>query len=339
MPANPTNPFVSVIVTFHNNVDHVDQALALLDAQTFRDFQLILVDDQSSDGTTEALASAALARTHAELLALSPNGGVAAARNQAVLHATGDYVWFVDCDDHWDASILEILATAARDSGSDVVTCRAVRGVSAEDHEDRPLDGMGTRTTVDRDGAIRAVIDRRLRGYLWDKLIRRTLLAPDPFPPLTSQSDLAGILKVVAQLDSLTFLPEVLYTHLVRAGSITNSSNPNLRNLEYCWEQARALALQSHTFAEGDRDLEFFDYAEYYVAAVDSFYRSGSTSPESIAQLREIRKAMTIGAILRVARRNPAIGSAALAFKLAGQRIRPLYQAYRGRSRRAALGR
>ena len=337
MPNASTNPLVSIIVTFHNNIDIVDTALALIDAQTFTDVELLLVDDGSSDGTTDALAAAAKARPRAKLVAISPNGGVAAARNHAVSVATSEYIWFVDCDDVWEPNILESLATAASETGSDIVNCRAVRGTSSENHESKPLDGMPERTTVDHRDAVRALVHRILRGYLWNKLIRRELMGVDPFPKLSSQSDFAGVIGMVGRAKSVTFLPEVLYTHLVRAGSITNGSNPNLRNLEYCWQHGRDLAISSGAFDEGDRDLEFFDYTEYYVAAIDTFYRSGSDSAESIAQLREIRRAMKVGAILRVARRDLTVGAAALGFKLTGSAFGRAYRVYRRTSRRAVF--
>jgi hypothetical protein len=337
VPNSPTTPLVSIIVTFHNNIDHVATALQLIDAQTFTDAELLLVDDGSSDGTTAALAAAAKVRPRAELVAISPNGGVASARNHAVSVARGEFIWFVDCDDVWEPNILESLAAAARDTGSDIVNCRAVRGSSAENRESTPLDGMPELTTVDHQDAVRALVRRILRGYLWNKLIRRELMGVDPFPKLSSQSDYAGVIGMVGRAKSVTFLPEVLYTHLVRPGSITNGSNPNLRNLEYCWQHARELAVSSGAFEANDRELEFFDYTEYYVAAIDTFYRSGSDSAASIAQLREIRKAMKLGAILRVMRRDFTVGAAALGFTLTGSAFGRAYRVYRRASRRAVF--
>ncbi len=337
VPKPPTAPLVSIIVTFHNNIDVVATALELIDAQTYQGAELLLVDDASSDGTTEALATAAAERPNATLVAIKPNGGVAAARNHAASRATGEYIWFVDCDDVWEPNILESLVAGAQASGADIVSCRAVRGSSPTDRESKPLDGMPTLTTVDNEDAVRALVRRTLRGYLWNKLLRRSLLGVDPFPKLSSQSDFGGVIGMVGRAKSVTFLPEVLYTHLVRSGSITNGSNPNLRNLEYCWQHARELAISSGAYTANDRELEFFDYTEYYVAAIDTFYRSGSDSAASMLQLREIRKAMKLGAILRVVRRDVTVGAAALGFKLTGSAFGRAYRVYRRTSRRAAV--
>lgn len=330
-------PEVSIIVTFHNNADYVDAAIAMIDAQTFRGAELLLVDDGSTDGTAEALGVAAGSRPHAEVLAFSPNQGVASARNRAVAHARGEYIWFVDCDDLWDPGILSALVDAARETGSDIVACRAVRATSADDRETRPLDGMAVRTTVGHLDAIRALVRRQLRGYLWNKLIRRELFGTDPFPPLQSQSDFAGVIVAVSRATSVTFLPDVLYTHLVRPGSITNGRDPDLGTLKYCRDRVRELALESGAYSPGDPELELFDYAEYYVAAIDTFYRSGSTSDASRAHLREIRREVTPGGILRVARRAPLVGAAGLAYKVLGGGFGLVYRIYRRLPGRAAL--
>jgi glycosyltransferase involved in cell wall biosynthesis len=86
-----------VIVPTHNRLEKLQAALASIDNQTFRDFELIVVDDGSLDGSAEWIKGAG--RT---LLEIPPPGaGAAAARNLALQVATGEIIAFLDDDDRW----------------------------------------------------------------------------------------------------------------------------------------------------------------------------------------------------------------------------------------------
>ena len=90
-------PLVSVIIPTYNRADLVRQALASVKAQTYRDFEIVVVDDGGTDGTFEALAAGR------ELRVLRHPGrrGVAAARNLGVAAARGEWLAFLDSDDLW----------------------------------------------------------------------------------------------------------------------------------------------------------------------------------------------------------------------------------------------
>lgn len=91
-------PAISLIVPIYNGKDVLPACLASIAAQTFRDFECIVVDDGSTDGTAEVLdefcaADARFIPLHIE------NAGVSAARNQGLSQARGEYICFVDGDD------------------------------------------------------------------------------------------------------------------------------------------------------------------------------------------------------------------------------------------------
>jgi glycosyltransferase involved in cell wall biosynthesis len=90
-------PLVSVIIPTYNRADLVQEALASVKAQTYRDFEIVVVDDGGTDGTFEALAAGP------ELRVLRHPGrrGVAAARNLGVAAARGEWLAFLDSDDLW----------------------------------------------------------------------------------------------------------------------------------------------------------------------------------------------------------------------------------------------
>jgi len=90
-------PLVSVIIPTYNRADLVRQAVASVKAQTYRDFEIVVVDDGGTDGTFEALA----AWPELRLLRHAGRRGVSAARNTGIAAARGQWLAFLDSDDLW----------------------------------------------------------------------------------------------------------------------------------------------------------------------------------------------------------------------------------------------
>jgi glycosyltransferase involved in cell wall biosynthesis len=90
-------PLVSVIIPTYNRADLVRQAVASVMAQTYRDFEIVVVDDGGTDGTFEALA----AWPELRLLRHAGRRGVSAARNTGINAARGQWLAFLDSDDLW----------------------------------------------------------------------------------------------------------------------------------------------------------------------------------------------------------------------------------------------
>jgi hypothetical protein len=112
-------PTVSVVIPTHQRRDLVGRAVRSVLAQTYRDIELIVVDDGSSDGTAESLAALdGQLRLHRQ-----PNRGVAAARNAGVALARGSIVAFLDSDDRWLPDHLAVVTeTFARKSRAVLVS-------------------------------------------------------------------------------------------------------------------------------------------------------------------------------------------------------------------------
>lgn len=91
-------PKVSVIIPTYNRLPMLKEAVDSVLAQDFEDFELIVVDDGSTDGTGEEIKRYG---GRVKLLRHDENRGVSAARNKGILHARGKYIAFLDSDDLW----------------------------------------------------------------------------------------------------------------------------------------------------------------------------------------------------------------------------------------------
>jgi glycosyltransferase involved in cell wall biosynthesis len=99
-------PRVSIVMPVFNAGAYLDQALASVAAQTYRDFELVVVDDGSTEARTRARLDAA-AREPGVTVHRTPNQGPAAARNLAIERARGDYILPLDADDYLAPAFLE----------------------------------------------------------------------------------------------------------------------------------------------------------------------------------------------------------------------------------------
>lgn len=110
----PDSSLVSVIIPTYNRASIITDAINSVLAQTFNNFQLIVVDDGSTDNTRDALASY---RGKLEYF-YKVNGGVSSARNFGLRMAKGKYVAFLDSDDIWHSQRLETLVNFMEHSGN-----------------------------------------------------------------------------------------------------------------------------------------------------------------------------------------------------------------------------
>ncbi|MGW1376595.1 glycosyltransferase family 2 protein [Streptomyces sp. NPDC002446] len=126
-PGGPP-PTVSVVVPVHNTRRYLDRSLGSVFAQTLdqRRIQVIAVDDGSTDGSAQRLAEHARRHPNLTVLHQEASGGAGRPRNVGLAHATGEYLFFLDSDDHLGPEALARLTRMAQTHGSDIVYGRIV---------------------------------------------------------------------------------------------------------------------------------------------------------------------------------------------------------------------
>ena len=132
-------PLVSVVIPTHNRAHVVARAIRSALAQTVSDLEVLVVDDGSTDNTSEVVKAFGDARLR--FLALTRNAGVSCARNRGIQAARGGLVAFLDSDDEWLPGKLERqLARLGDDPRASVVYCGWSRADEPTGH-DRPSPG------------------------------------------------------------------------------------------------------------------------------------------------------------------------------------------------------
>lgn len=297
-------PDVSIILPVFNAGRSLVASLDRLDRTCTDKSEVIIVDDGSTDGTADIISNYAATRDHVSAILLEINAGVANARNTALRKARGDYVWFVDWDDDWHEDIVQAMLARARYSGADAVVCRSRWRL------DTGLD-LGLTESIQADitqesqhDAFDHILRGDLKGYLWSKLLRRDRLPDDMFPRMSSRSDFCGIVPVLAASRSIALEPRVLYHHVVRSGSITNSREPNLDDFAECNRVVRETAAGLPVTARRELLVLRFEYETISAGRVNTALRL--SSPETARrEIGAAASAMHFKDIVRIARVSP----------------------------------
>lgn len=169
---------VSVVMPVYNGETDIERAVASVEAQTLEDWELIIIDDGSTDKTGE-LCDKMAGRQKRIRVIHTKNQGQGIARNTGLSLAQGEYVWFADADDTLVPGAMKFLYEKAVQGSYDVVSGLYYR----EDGRKRELvSGSFTEGVVKRRGTgeeekrFHCVKTQSVFGYLWNKLYRRQFL-------------------------------------------------------------------------------------------------------------------------------------------------------------------
>ena len=219
---------VSVIVPVYNVEAFLDRCVRSVLAQTFPDFELILVDDGSTD-TSGALCDA-LAREDARIRVIhQANGGLSAARNRGIEAAGGTYLIFLDSDDYWDLGVLEALYRAAKQEDADLVLFPLHYETETGEAQPAPAfpetgcyTGQNMLEMLCRLGTAQLVtaVNRLARASLWEDL---------RFPEGRFHEDEFTVHALYGRCRSAVLLDQPFYHYMQRQGSITKQENPGRR--------------------------------------------------------------------------------------------------------------
>lgn len=241
--------FLSFIVPVYNTESYLSQCLHSLLAQDIVDYEIICVNDGSTDGSADILAS--YARSHSNLVVIhQPNSGVATARNAGLAAARGQYIWFVDSDDLIRENTLSMLARTLEETDCDLLEIGGYQFVQTLSDEEKAM-GKGLPDNVPGPGSV-----------VWRSLIRREFLLSRHLnfrhPELTHGEDGQFMYELSMENPSVAVLDEPLYFYRLRSGSAETaaSDHSRLRRLQSHVAVAR---IMGQFYAEGRTDARTAD--------------------------------------------------------------------------------
>lgn len=225
-------PKATVIVPVYNVEAYLEKCVQSILAQTEPDFELLLVDDGSTDHSG-ALCDQ-LAQTDPRIQVIhQQNQGLGGARNTGIQAAAGDWVLLVDSDDWIEPELLEKTLEAGLREEADLV----MFGFRSVDEQGNTLQTFVEDVPTDQGLTLKDHPDLLMTApSAWRRLYRRELLSRTGilYPPRVWYEDIRTTPKLLAAASRVVFLNYVGYDYLSRTGSITKNQNAD-RNREILW--------------------------------------------------------------------------------------------------------
>ena len=221
-------PLLSIIVPVYDVERYLPKCIDSILAQTFTDFELILVEDGSPDNCP-ALCDAAAAKDARIRVIHQKNGGLSAARNAGLDVARGEWIGFVDSDDYIAPEMYEALYKAVQSTGADLALC----DYAEVDEAGAPCQSM--HVSLSEGELTGQELLKRASGLMvqlaWNKLYRRAIFTQLRYPEGKLNEDLFLIPEVCLQIQKAVVVPKALYYYVQRGGSIM-SGNKTLRHFD-----------------------------------------------------------------------------------------------------------
>lgn len=252
---------VSIIITAYNVEKYIKECIESVINQTYRDIEIIIINDGSTDKTGGICASYAKI-DHRIVVYNKENAGISAARNLGLSVAKGEYILFTDADDYMDCKMVEFMVAAIKDN--DVVICRECAFKDGADPKNNLVTNEEyTLSKVEnRNELISHFADEFTGpvGWPWNKLYKRKLIGESRFIEGKLMEDLFFNSTVLINVNKAVWISDRLYYYRQRSGSIMNSKNKRVF-LDY----SEALVYQRKKFYPILSDEEKSRMASYYL--------------------------------------------------------------------------
>lgn len=225
-------PFLSIIIPVYNVEAYLAECLDSILAQTFSDFEILLIDDGSTDNST-AICDEYAGKDVRIRCFHKENGGHTSARQEGFRQAAGEYVAFVDSDDWAAPAMYEKMCGAAKGTDADVICCNytSVAPNRKIERRDFCAPGLYDRTRLTEEIYPQMLLSGSFFHFgispsLCNKIFRKSLLEKYIFHvPLSIKLGEDGLITYPCLLNagSVCFLPDFLYYYRSNDNSLTHT--------------------------------------------------------------------------------------------------------------------
>ena len=277
---------ISIIIPVYNVEDYLHYAIESLEKQTYKNFEIILVNDGSTDDSGKLCDEYSEKYSNVRVFH-KDNGGLSDARNFGVQQAKGEFITFLDPDDYLEVYSLELLAGIQEMYDCDIVSTRVKATELYNVYSNHYLTEENFKNVVimDRDVFLEeAFYDKVATVSACGKLYRKSILEI-PFPKGRIYEDLYIISEHVGKANKIVHTPLQIYNYYKRQGSIVNSKFTSKQ-----YDFFDAIAYNRQVIREKFNNVDKLVTAINAKEVIGSFKIIGSAYKTSISDVYKIRK-------------------------------------------------
>lgn len=211
-------PELSIIVPVYNTARYLTQCIDSITKQTFKNWELILVDDGSEDGSSELCDEWCQKDARIKVIH-KQNTGQADSRNQALKICQGAYIGFVDSDDWIDENMYEILLQEIKSTNSDIAIC-----THYEESKNDSYANVSTikRQIINQKEIQQLIIKDKIKSYIWQMLFKQELLQ-EFMPANKNYEDYSILPHWFHNVKQVVYTNQPLYHYRLRKSSIVHN--------------------------------------------------------------------------------------------------------------------
>lgn len=210
---------ISVIIPVYNSREFLQEALDSLSSQSFDDFEAIIVDDKSTDNSVEIATEITRKDNRFKLARREENGGLSAARNTGIDHASGRFIVFLDSDDMLHHEALSRLREVAIETKAEIVSALFTKEPAFADYHKRPCPKIFSPL----DATESALYQKEILFSVWGKIYSTALFRHMRFREGTWYEDIDLNYRMLQEAKSVAFINEELYFYRPNPCSFINT--------------------------------------------------------------------------------------------------------------------
>lgn len=211
---------ISIIIPVYNIEAYIGKCIESCLSQSYGDFEIILVDDGSTDCGGEICDQYAKRDKRIRVLH-QKNQGLSTARNNAINIAEGEYIVFVDGDDFISPNLLQISLNALKKSNSDIVFFQYQLWSESKVSSNNNIIGN---EIISSENCLELLLQHKLCDMVWHGFYRRSIIGNIKFPVDKINEDVHWKYKIIQNAERIMIISDCLYYYRVRSGSIMQSS-------------------------------------------------------------------------------------------------------------------
>lgn len=260
---------VSVIIPIYNIKDYMADSVRSVMLQTYKDIEIILVDDGSTD-ESPAICDEYMAKDSRIRVVHKKNGGLSSARNAGIDIAKGDYLIFLDSDDYLALNTIEYISNIQKKTDADIVQYGYIE--TEQRYHEEYITGSGKYELV--------TDKKRFYEKLYEiggeaasactKLYKRELFDDLRFKEGILHEDEYMITRMLTSVNTIVYITEKLYYYVMRGGSIIHSGF-NMKKLDFFLvgeDRIQALKkLEYNELLKQEYERQFSSLMNYYCTA------------------------------------------------------------------------
>ena len=210
---------VSIIIPVYNVEQYLDRCLSSVLNQTYKDLEVILVNDGSTDKSGIICEEFVQTDKRAKVY-YQENKGLSEARNTGLKYMTGDFVMFLDSDDWLELDAVEFLLEQAKSYNADMVVGGVYRTSKIVDHQQNtPVSQVLTQ--VEYAKRYFKIESQTIEYYVWNKLYKREVVKDIEFPPGFFAEDVPTMFRYILNSEKIVVTDKIVYNYFINNSGLT----------------------------------------------------------------------------------------------------------------------